>query len=214
MKGIDELPGNEAEQEAGPRRDGRAERWRRRLNESRWPMVAIFGASFAETIIVPIPIEVVLIPFMIARKRQVWWIATIVTAGCILAAVVGYGIGYWFFASAGQWLIDTLGAGQDFQRFRDLFAAHGFLAIVAIGVIPIPFQIAMLVAGAAKYPIALFVLAATLARGIRYYGLALLVVLVGDQALGFWRRHKKTTALIAVALVLLLVFGVNLIGGR
>jgi membrane protein YqaA with SNARE-associated domain len=193
--------------------ESRAERWRRRLTESRWPMVAMFWASFAETIIVPIPIEVVLIPFMLARKHQVWWIATVVTAGCLLASIVGYGIGYFFFASAGQWLIDTLGAGQDYQRFQDMFAEHGFLAILAIGVIPIPFQIAMLVAGAAKYPILLFVLAATVARGIRYYGLALLVVLVGDKALAFWNEHKKTSALIATVVIVLLFFGASLFGG-
>lgn len=190
--------------------ESRAERWRRRLTEARWPMVAMFWASFAETIIVPIPIEVVLIPFMIARKHQVWLIATVVTLGCLFASILGYGIGYFFFASAGQWLIDALGAGQDYQRFQEMFAEHGFLAILAIGVIPIPFQIAMLVAGAAKYPILLFVLAATIARGIRYFGLALLVVLLGDQALSFWNRHKKTSALIAIALVILLVFGLNL----
>lgn len=176
-------------------------------------MFAIFGASFAETIIVPIPIEVVLLPFMIARKRQVWWIAATVTAGCLLAAVLGYGVGYYFLGSLGQWLIDTLGAGEDYQRFQDIFTEQGFLAIVAVGVTPIPFQIAMLVAGAAKYPLPLFVLAATLARGIRYFGLALLVVLVGDQAQDFWKRHKKTSALIAVVVMALLFLGLSLLRG-
>ncbi|HEX6143908.1 MAG TPA: VTT domain-containing protein [Geminicoccaceae bacterium] len=197
----------------GGRPASRAERWRRRLTESRWPMVAMFWASFAETIIVPIPIEVVLIPFMIARRHQIWWIATVVTVGCLLASMVGYGIGYFFFASAGQWLIDALGAAQDFQRFQEMFADHGFLAILAIGVVPIPFQVAMLAAGAAKYPIVLFVIAATIARGIRYFGLALLVLLVGDRALALWRHHSRTAALIALMAVVLLVIGVNLVAG-
>lgn len=186
-------------------RPSRAERWRRRLAESRWPMAAMFWASFAETIIVPIPIEVVLIPFMMARRHQVWRIAAVVTFGCLLASIVGYGVGYFFFWSAGQWLIDALGAGQDFQRFQEMFAEHGFFAIIAIGVIPIPFQVAMLAAGAAKYPILLFVVAATLARGIRYFGLALLVLLVGERALAFWNRHSRTTAIIALAVVVLVV---------
>jgi membrane protein YqaA with SNARE-associated domain len=191
----------------------RADRWRRRLTESRWPMVAMFWASFAETIVVPIPIEVVLIPFMIARRLQVWWIATVVTVGCLLASIIGYGVGYFFFSSAGQWLIDTLGAGQDFQRFQQMFAEHGFLAILAIGVIPIPFQVAMLAAGAAKYPILMFVIAATIARGIRYFGLALLVALFGDQALTLWRRHSKMAALIAITVVVLVVILLQVVGG-
>ena len=196
----------------GPGHESRTARWRRRLTRSRWPMVAMFWASFAETIIVPIPIEVILIPFMIARRQQIWWIATVVTAGCLAASIVGYGVGYFFFESAGRWLIEALGAGQDFQRFQEMFRSHGFWAILAIGVIPIPFQMAMLAAGIAGYPILMFVLAATIARGIRYFGLALLVLLFGERALSLWRRHRTTTAIVALAVVVLLVVGLQFTG--
>jgi membrane protein DedA with SNARE-associated domain len=70
-----------------------------------------------------------------------------------------------------------------------MFRDHGFWAIVGIGVAPIPFQIAMLVAGASHYSIALFLLAAAIARGIRYYGLAALVRNFGDRAESLWQEH-------------------------
>ncbi|MEX0607780.1 MAG: hypothetical protein WD138_07080, partial [Halofilum sp. (in: g-proteobacteria)] len=70
-------------------------------------MPALFGASFLETTIVPIPIEVVLIPFMAVNRDRVWWIATVALTGCLLGAFVGYGVGYFVFESIGRWLIET-----------------------------------------------------------------------------------------------------------
>lgn len=77
--------------------------------------------------------------------------------------------------------------------------------IIAVGVIPIPFQIAMLVAGAANYSVALFVLAAVIARGIRYYGLAILVHAVGDKAEACWRSNKMSATVVAVAILMAIV---------
>ena len=177
----------------------RVRRWSERINRSRRALWGLFWASFAETIIVPIPIELVLIPFMATNRHRLWRTAGMVTAGCLLASLVGYGIGYLFFDTVGDRIVQWLGWSDQLDRFRELFSQYGFWAIVAVGIIPIPFQIAMLAAGAAHYSVLLFVVAATIARGIRYYGLALLVHLVGDRAEALWRRHKTTGAVAATA---------------
>jgi len=185
------------------------QRWARSLADSANGLWLIGIASFLETIIVPIPIEVVLIPYMLARRDILWRIALVTTLGCLLAASVGYGLGMFFYESIGRGFVDTMGWGSDFQTFQQWFDAQGFWAILAIGVAPIPFQVAMLVAGLAGYPFLLFILAASLARGIRYFGLALLVHLVGDQALALWEKHKTTTGL-ALLVLIAAIFTVNL----
>lgn len=158
-------------------------------------------ASFLETIIVPIPIEVVMIPYMLARRDLLWRIAAVTTFACLLAAAFGYGLGYFFYDSVGQSLIDLMGWQDDYAVFQDWFDAQGFWAILAIGVAPIPFQIAMLVAGVAGYPLVLFIIAAGIARGIRYFGLALLVRAFGGRALDLWQRHRLTASILLLALV-------------
>ena len=188
-------------------RPSRADRWNDRLGKTKRAQFVLFWASVAETLIVPIPIEVIMVPFMLANKARIWLTATVVLAGNIAAALVGYAIGYYAFNSFGRSLIDRFGWGESFGEFQALFADYGFWAIVAIGVIPIPFQIAMLVAGAAKYPILWFVVAAALARGARYYGLGALVYYLGDQATAFWREHKLSVtigAAVAIAGVFLI----------
>lgn len=197
-----EANGSEAAAD-GERRPSRVGRWLDRLNSSKRVMWVLFSASFAETIIVPIPIELVLVPFMVTNRHRLWRIAAMVTAGCLVASIIGYGIGYLFFDTVGRWALEAFGWEGAMDEFRRLFDAHGFVAIMAVGIIPIPFQVAMLAAGAAGYPIPFFVLAATIARGIRYFGLALLVRLLGDRAETAIRRHRKTSmAVLTVAFVI------------
>ncbi|MDX5401004.1 MAG: hypothetical protein LPK02_01365, partial [Rhodobacterales bacterium] len=143
----------------------RTKRWLERLSRSRRAMWVLFAASFAETLVVPIPIELILIPFMAANRARVWVIAGVVTLGCLLASLVGYAVGLLLFETLGLRVIDAMGWTEGMQRFRVIFEDYGFWAIVAVGILPIPFQVALLGAGAAAYPIGWFLLAALIARG-------------------------------------------------
>lgn len=191
----------------------RAALWSRRIATSRWGDLGLAFASFAETVIVPIPLELVLIPHMQANRERLWWLATVALLGCLAGALLGYGVGYLLFESIGDWALDRFGWREDFELFRQWFDRYGFWAIVAIGIVPVPFQTAMLLAGLTEYSVALFVLAALLARGIRYYGLAGLVHVLGWRAESLYRRHRKTFALVASLVVAAIVGGSWLLGG-
>ena len=195
----------DTETEAKDHLPPRVQRWMDRLGQSRRALWTLFVASVAETLLVPIPIELILIPYMLANKARIWLTAAVVLAGNLAAAVFGYALAYFAFSTFAPGLIEQMGWSQSFERFQSLFAEHGFWAIVAIGFIPIPFQIAMLVAGAAQYPLSLFILASFVARGARYFGLGALVYYLGEATLGFVERHKRSAAigsLVVAALVL------------
>ncbi|WP_192036082.1 DedA family protein [Halomonas sp. YLGW01] len=168
-----------------------ARRWLSRLSASRHALWLLGLASVLETLLVPIPIEVILIPWMIAEPHRRFRIAGVALAGNLFAALIGYGLGSLAMAQWGETLIPLFGGEAAYQTFQARFLDNGFIAILAVGVIPIPFQTAMLVAGASDYPIPLFLLAALIGRGLRYFGLALLVALAGEAALGLWRRHAR-----------------------
>jgi membrane protein YqaA with SNARE-associated domain len=138
---------------------------------------------------------------MLIRRERVWTYALVATVGCTAGALVGYGIGFYLFDQWGVRLIETAGWQEAYATFERYFDAYGFWPIVAVGVAPIPFQVAMLVAGAAGYELVLFVLAATLARALRYFGLGLLVKLLGDKAVQWWQRNKTATGIAALAFV-------------
>lgn len=180
---------------------GRASRYLEKLNRSRHPLWIIGVLSFLETIIIPIPIELILIPMMAANRRRIWLIATITFGGCLAAAIVGYGVGMVLYESVGRWFLETMGYERAYESFKAFFGRQGFVAILAVGVVPIPFQVAMITAGLAGYSFQLFVLAAGIARGIRYFGLAWLVARFGDRAKRLWQRHALATSLAAAAVV-------------
>ena len=187
----------------------RARRWLERLNGSKHMLWLLALFSFLETLIVPVPIELVLIPLMALNRQRIWRIATVTTAGCLGASLLGYGVGMVLYQSLGTWFIDTMGMQSAYQAYQGFFDQYGFIAILTLGILPIPFQVAMITAGLSGYPIALFVLAALIARGIRYYGLACLVLRYGPKVERLWRRHALVTSLVAGLIVLGLALGMQ-----
>ncbi len=176
------------------------------------PSLAV--ASFLESIIVPIPLEAVLVPLMQKRRDRLWLLATIALLGCIAGAALGYYVGALFMETAGQWFVEQTGQEQALADAKGLMGRHGFWFVLAVSVMPIPFQIAMLAAGATGYPFWLFMLATLLSRGVRYFGLAAAVWWLGDRAEAFVRKHKVATTVILALIVAAFWIGSSLIGNR
>ncbi len=191
----------------------RTKQWFERINGSKNMLWLLGTLSFLETIILPIPIELVLIPLMAANKQRIWLLATVTTAGCLVASLVGYSVGLVLYQSVGTWFIEFMGMEQSYQSFQTFFDQYGFAAILAIGILPIPFQVAMITAGLSGYPILLFALAALIARGLRYFGLAWLVHCFGHRVLVLWKRHALVTSLIAGVIILVVALGMQALAG-
>ncbi len=168
-------------------------------------LTSITVASFLESTIIPIPLEALLIPLMQARRERLWMIAFMATLGCLIGAVFGYALGYYLFDLVGEWFVETFSNPEQFERVIEKMHAQGFWFVMTLGIVPIPFQIAMLAAGATKYSIVSFVVATVIARSIRYFGLALAVYYAGNKAEEFIRQHK-TRAILVVTLVILVLW--------
>lgn len=191
----------------------RTKQWFERINGSKNMLWLLGTLSFLETIILPIPLELVLIPLMAANKHRIWLLATVTTVGCLIASLVGYGVGLLLFQSIGVWFIDFMGMQESYQAFQTFFDQYGFIAILSIGILPIPFQVAMITAGLSGYPVLLFALAALIARGLRYFGLAWLVHRFGSRVLLLWKRHALVTSLVAGIVVLVVALGMQALAG-
>lgn len=165
-------------------------------------------ASFLESTIIPIPLEAILVPLMQARREKIWLIALMATLGCIIGALFGYALGYYLFDAVGDWIINTFSTPEQFEGVKQKMENQGFWFVITLGIVPVPFQIAMLAAGATKYSLTLFLIAATIARSIRYFGLAIIVYYAGDKAEKIIRKHKTKTMII-LTVIILAMWGVN-----
>jgi len=195
-----------------PRGLARIKRWATRMIYSRHAFWGLGIASFLESILIPIPLEAILVPLMQARRNQIFLLSTIALLGCLAGAAVGYFVGYYVFDAIGPRLVEVVSTPEQFEHVRVRMEQDGFWFIVSVGVIPIPFQIAMLAAGTTSYSFFLFMLASALSRALRYYGLGLLVLIAGNRAQAIFERHKVPAAMV-ITLVVLVIWGGALLGG-
>ena len=178
----------------------------KKLVQSKNMLTGIGVASFLESTVVPIPLEALLVPLMQKRREKLWLIATITTAGCMLGALVGYAVGYFLFDIFKDVIMEYITSEQQFENFQKQMDKQGFWFIFSTGVTPIPLQIAMLTAGLSKYSLALYMLAVTSSRILRYFGLAVLVYYFGDKTEELIRKYKWTAFAIG-AFIILAFFG-------
>ncbi len=181
------------------------EQIKQRLKDPRVGWGTIFLASFLESTVVPIPIEVALVPLMLAAKERRWRIASIALLGTIAGAMAGYVVGFLFWGYLGQPLSNYLGVSAQIVGYAETLRSEGFLLLLSAGVTPIPYQIASVSAGLIEYSIFLFLLATVIARGVRYWGLALLVATFGDRAATLIKKHKKPVAVTTIAVMAAIV---------
>ncbi|NQY18165.1 YqaA family protein [Alteromonas sp.] len=176
----------------------------KKLIDSKHMLKGITLASFLESTIVPIPLEAVMVPLMQARRESLWKIAFMATLGCVIGAVFGYALGYYLFDIVGEWLINTFFSQDQFDNVKQQMQNQGFWFVMTLGIAPIPFQVAMLAAGATKFSLPLFLLATAIARAIRYFGLAIVVYYAGDKAEQLIKRYKmKAVVAITLAVIFL-----------
>jgi len=120
-----------------------------------------------------------------------------------LPEVLGYAIGALLYDSLGQWLINLYGLGDKVEAFRASYAEWGAWIIIGKGLTPIPYKLVTITSGFTGYNIWLFIVCSIIARGGRFFMVAVLLNRYGDtirasieKRLGLW------VALGAIILVL------------
>ena len=142
-----------------------------------WILAAV---SFAESSFFPIPPDIMLLPMSLARPKKAWWFATVCTIASVAGGVVGYAIGALLYDSVGQWLINLYGLSDKVETFRASYAEWGAVIILLKGLTPIPYKLVTITSGFAGYNIWLFILCSIVARGGRFFVVAVLLNRYGD----------------------------------
>ena len=160
--------------------------------------------SFLESSVFPIPPDVLLIPMVLADRTKAFRIALVCTVCSVLGGLLGYAIGYYFFATLGEWVVRTYGLQASLDAFRAGFAEYGIWIILIKGLTPIPYKLVTIASGAAHFDLFTFVWASIVTRGLRFFLLAALLWKFGDPI-----RHfiEERLTLITSAFVVTLLGG-------
>jgi membrane protein YqaA with SNARE-associated domain len=174
-----------------------------------WVLAAV---SFAESSFFPVPPDIMLLPMSLARPQRAWLFASLCTVTSVAGGVVGYAIGALLYDSLGQWLINLYGLEGKVEAFRASYAEWGAWIIIGKGLTPIPYKLVTITSGFAGYNLGLFILCSIVARGGRFFAVAILLNRYGDAIRAeIERRLGMWVALAAAVLVAGFVVAARLI---
>ena len=155
-----------------------------------WTMGAV---AFAESSFFPVPPDFMLIPMSLARPERAYVMAAWCTVASVTGGLLGYAIGALLYDSVGHWLIEFYGLGGKVEAFRTSYAEWGAVIILLKGLTPIPYKLVTITSGFAGYNIWLFILCSVVARGGRFFVVAILLNRYGEwirvrieKHLGLW----------------------------
>jgi membrane protein YqaA with SNARE-associated domain len=158
--------------------------------------------AFAESSFFPIPPDALLVPMALARPRSAWRFAAICTVASVTGGALGYLIGFAVFDQVAQPILTLYGYGPAYAAFQAKFQEYGLWIILIKGMTPIPYKIVTIAAGAARFDLALFMMASVLTRGARFFLVATLLHFFGDAVREFIeRRLTLVTSALAVGIL-------------
>ena len=164
----------------------------------------LFILSFSESSFFPIPPDVMLLPMCMANYSRAWYFALITTVGSVLGGIFGYFIGSYSFDFIEPFL-NNWGYIDSYLIAVQWFEDWGFWAVFIAGFSPIPYKVFTIAAGATYMPLIPFVISSVIGRGARFYLIALLVKVFGNQAYIFIKRYIDRIGWGLVIIVALLI---------
>ncbi|MDD4555769.1 MAG: DedA family protein [Alphaproteobacteria bacterium] len=165
--------------------------------------LAIF--SFIESSFFPIPPYVMIVPMVLARPDQAWKIAGVATVSSVLGGYLGYAIGYFMFDVVALPILSFYGYMDQFESIKTSFNDFGSGLILIGGLTPVPFKITAMLCGLFKLNLFEFGFVSLIARAIRFYLVAWLLLKYGEEMRGYVARNLQKISLAFVFLIVLTI---------
>ena len=151
--------------------------WSRHRHAERY----LAGLSFTESVIFPIPPDVMLAPMALARPEKAWRFAWITTLFSVLGGVCGYFLGLWLYEPVVLPAMEYLGKHDVFAKVQQWFTEYGVWVVFIAGFSPIPYKLFTVGAGLMSMAFWPFLLASFIARASRFFLVAGLMYWGGEK---------------------------------
>lgn len=176
--------------------------WTLSLAEHRHALWVLALVSFLESSMFPIPPDIIMIPMIIARPNRAFVIAAVALVSSVLGGLLGYAIGALAYDTLGAPILEALGKGDSMEEFATKFNDLGFWAVLAAGITPFPYKVITIMSGWTGMPLVTFITTSILARGLRFFLVALLLYKYGAPVRDFIEKRLPLMFTLAVALLI------------
>ena len=170
--------------------------------------------SFVESSFFPIPPDVMIIPMVIAKKKNYLKIFFIASTFSVLGGIFGYMIGAIFLDIAMN-IIEFYGYEKKVINIKNnLSQGEGFLAWLSIlflaGFTPLPYKAFTIASGLIGFNIFIFIIVSLISRSLRFFLISYLSYKFGNLFTEFMNKHGSKWFTI-LGLFIVLIFFIILI---
>ena len=165
--------------------------------------------SFTESSFFPIPPDVMIIPMVIAKKKEYFKIFLIASIFSVLGGIFGYLLGYLFYDLAIH-VIEFYGYENKVENLKtSLSQGSGFFAWLSIlflaGFTPLPYKAFTIASGIVGFSLPVFIVVSLISRSLRFFIVAYLSYKFGDLFTKFMEKHgSKWFTIIGILIVIVL----------
>ena len=165
--------------------------------------------SFTESSFFPIPPDVMIIPMVIAKKKEYFKIFLIASIFSVLGGIFGYLLGYLFYDLAIH-VIGFYGYENKVENLNtSLSQGSGFFAWLSIlflaGFTPLPYKAFTIASGIVAFSLPVFIVVSLISRSLRFFIVAYLSYKFGDLFTEFMEKHgSKWFTIIGILIVIVL----------
>ena len=165
--------------------------------------------SFTESSFFPIPPDVMIIPMVIAKKKEYFKIFLIASLFSVLGGIFGYLLGYLFYDLAIH-VIEFYGYENKVENLKtSLSQGSGFFAWLSIlflaGFTPLPYKAFTIASGVVSFSLPIFIVVSLISRSLRFFIVAYLSYKFGDLFTEFMEKHgSKWFTIIGILIVIVL----------
>ena len=162
-----------------------------------------------ESIFFPIPPDVMIIPMVIAKKKEYFKIFLIASLFSVLGGIFGYLLGYLFYDLAIH-VIEFYGYENKVENLKtSLSQGSGFFAWLSIlflaGFTPLPYKAFTIASGIVAFSLPVFIVVSLISRSLRFFIVAYLSYKFGDLFTEFMEKHgSKWFTIIGILIVIVL----------
>ena len=167
--------------------------------------------SFTESSFFPIPPDVMIIPMVIAKKKEYFKIFLIASIFSVLGGIFGYLLGYLFYDLAIH-VIEFYGYENKVENLKtSLSQGSGFFAWLSIlflaGFTPLPYKAFTIASGVVAFSLPVFIVVSLISRSLRFFIVAYLSYKFGDLFTEFMEKHGSKWFTI-IGILIVIIFGI------
>ena len=160
--------------------------------------------SITESVVNPVPVEVILIPSVIKFRKKFIKFALIASIMSTFGALIGYLLGFYLE----EYMIRNF---IDLSDFGELYGSYGPLIILIGAVTPFPFKLVTIASGIFKINVFYLIVYSFIGRYFRYQIVTTMTYIIGPKMINIYDKIDKSKKMMGRFLIILSIITILIV---